>query len=314
MGSAMGTSERVKVAFISIFYPVFMGRYILEALRRREDVELWTAGPFSNRWIPWNDGMLLPEPYVYYPNHAIPMDQPPQVIYSWLRKECPFEPDLWLEVNAGLRAIGRPKGKYAIVGTDPHVLNDTFYRIGRREADYFFCMQKPYIQNGDIWLPYAYDPVWHAPSQKEWEEREFDVSLLGLRYQQRHSLFSRLKDMGLATCFDLGPSYEDARKIYHNTRIGVNWSSLQDTTARVFELMSLGVVPVLNRVPDLLELFEEDEHFIGFGSIEEAILKIAILLGDKKYALRVIDNAKEAVQPHSWDARVEQILKDTNTI
>jgi glycosyltransferase involved in cell wall biosynthesis len=287
-----------------IFYPVAMGRYILDALLRRKDVEVWSVGPYTGRWIPWGGGMNLPEEYVFKPNVILPLGGPPTIAYATLQP--PWEPDLWIEANAALNSIGRPKCKYAVVATDPHVVD---YRNQRANADLFFNMQKPYMAAGDIWLPYAYDPIHHAETTVPWERRQWDASLLGLQYESRIALVNALRARGRQVHFRLGPAYEEARSIYHDTRVGLNWSSAQDTTARVFELMAFGLPSVLNRVPDLMELFHDGEHFLGFHTLPEAVGAVERLLADPDFAVAMGHAAREAVRPHTWDARVHTILQ-----
>ena len=309
------TSRKIRVAFISIFYPVFMGRYLLEALRRRPDVELWTAGPYTARWIPWAGGMHLPETYVFRPDHPLPAGTPCEVPYPQLQHSVPWEPDLWLEVNSTLRAIGRPKGgTYAIVGTDPHVLD---YGPERQRADIFFGMQKPYLRPGDRWLPYGYDPVWHSPTTVPAAERKYDAALLGLHYPQRTELVRILRGSGLQVRYELGPAYEDARAIYHQARVGLNWSSLKDTTARVFEVMAFGIAPVLNRVPDLMEMFQDGVEFVGFNSDDmTGAMNAAIgLARDPDRCDALGKAARFAVeQHHSWDHRIQTLLKEVGLV
>jgi len=302
----------IKVAFTSIFYPVFMGRYILEAFLRRSDCEVWTAGPYTGRWIPWAGGMNLPETYLHTPNLPLAAGTPSQIAYPILENKCPFEPDLWIEVNSTLKVIKRPTtGKYIIVGTDPHVLD---YTAERNRADTFYCMQRPYMKPGDLWLPYAYDPIWHAQTTIPAAERSHDAALLGLPYTERNELVARLRSKGLKVFYELGPSYNDARDIYHNTRVGLNWSSLLDTTARVFELMAFGICPVLNRVPDLMEMFVENEHFLGFANLEEGANKAESAAKDPEMCDAMGAKAREAVRPHTWDARAKQILEDAGFV
>lgn len=306
----------MKIAFVMIHYPVAMGRYILEALDRRDDVELWAAGPFTGRWIPWKGGMHLPAEYIREPDHPMPAGaSQPTVVYEILEKKCPFAPDLWLEVNAGLKTVGRPTaGRYAVVATDPHVLN---YDRARAQSDYFFCMQKPYSVPGDHWLPYAYDPIWHSPGGVDFDRRQYDAALVGLQYPERTKLVQELRKQGREVFYELGPSYEDARAIYHRTRVGLNWSSKEDTTARVFELMAMGVVPVLNRVPDLTEIFgrDADGHaYLGFSDQAEAVAAVNWALENPDKSETIILNAIEAVRPHTWDARAETILETVNLL
>jgi len=297
---------RRKVGFSTIFYPVAMGRYLLEALRRRKDIEVFTAGPFTGNWIPWKGGMYLPPSYVFTPDFAVPFAQPPMLNYGDTRlKEKTQDVELWIEANAGLVTAGRPECKYVVVGTDPHVLD---YSAARKKADHFFSMQRAYRAEGDLWLPYGYDPVWHSPTTIGVAAREYDASLIGLQYPQRIQLIQRLNGLGLKTFFDTGPAYEDAREVYHNTKVGLHWASLKDTAARVFEIMAFGIAPVLNRVPDLCQMFKDGRDFYGFDNTEEAIACTLILSKDLLMCEDLGAAACRAVKPHTWDARIDQLL------
>jgi hypothetical protein len=309
----------IKVAFVSIFYPLFMGRYMLEALLRRDDVEVWTAGPYTGKWIPWKGGMNLKSEYLYSPNLPLPAGAPPyQLHFNMIEKKCPFEPDLWINVSSTLKTYGRPKGKYAVIAADPHVLD---YAEERGKADLFFNMQRPYMVPGDIWLPYGYDPVWHAQTTIPADQREIDAALIGLNYPSRDKLVARLRKPnkhprrtghGFRVYYELGPCYHDARDIYHNTVVGLNQSSLQDTTARVFELF--GITPVINRVPDLMEMFVDRQDFLGFTEEDEAVAMVHTALNDLDWAQKIGDNARLAVEAHSWDARMQKVLEKAGLV
>lgn len=302
-------AETLKIAFISIFYPLFMGRYMLEALLRRKDCEVWTAGPYTGRWIPWGSGMNLPQNYIYQPDFPLPFGQgQPLVSYKMLEAKLPFEPDIWINVSSTLVTYGKPtKGLYAVIAADPHVLD---YDQERAKADLFFNMQKPYMKAGDRWLPYGYDPVWHAQTTIPWGDRRHDAALLGLKYANRNNLVARLRAKGYDVAYDLGPCYEDAREIYHSTRVGLNWSSLKDTTARVFEIMAFGIAPVINRVPDLFEIFTEGQDFLGFDNLDEAVTQVGWCLENPEAANALGEQARLSVEPHSWDARMQSVLEE----
>jgi hypothetical protein len=298
--------RKLRVAFVMIYYPVAMGRYMLDALLRREDVEVWTAGPSSGAWIPWAGGIYLPDRYVFKPDLALPMGGAPTVIYPQLEASKPWEPDVWIEANAALTTIGRPKAPYFVIGTDPHVLD---YQVQRRSADVFFCMQSPYMQPKDVFLPYAYAPEWHTPTEIPWEERTTDAALLGLQYTQRTALVGSLRARGRKVEYALGPCYEEARQVYHRTKVGLNWSSMKDTTARCYELMAFGLPAVMNRTPDLLSLFREGEHFLGFSTLDEAVRQAETVLQDPVLGQKLGQQASLAVAPHTWDARMAQVLE-----
>ena len=308
--------RKIRIAFGTIFYPLTMSRYMLEALLRRDDVELWTYGPFSGAWIPWAGGMSLPAKYVFTPDMPLPLGPgiQPIVRYGQMEMLKPWQPDLWLEVNAGLQTQGRPvSGKYAVIGTDPHVLGAIYDTI-RPRTDHFFGMQSPYLGPGDILLPYAHDPIWHSPSPIPMADRGYDSALIGLQYQQRTNLVNILRTRGFNIYYELGDVYAEARDIYHNTKVGFNWSSLQDTTARVYELMAMGTVPVLNRVPDLMQMFVDGRDFIGFDTTNEAVNIIEHYVNNPDDAEKISTQAKEAVKEHTWDARMETVLRKTGVL
>ena len=155
----------IKVCLTSINYPMSMARYFERALERRSDVELITLGPYTGNRIPWNGGMDLLPKYAKSPTYPLPMQVINQGKISPKIFPSTFENlpdvDLWLEVDAGFYLDPRPEtGIVAHVATDPHALS---YDRQRQLADYFFNMQTPYMKNGDIYLPYAYDPTVHYP-------------------------------------------------------------------------------------------------------------------------------------------------------
>ena len=253
--------------------------------------------------------MNLPARYIFKPDHPFPFGSgQASLSFKMLESKLPFEPDIWINVSSTLVTHGRPaKGLYAVIAADPHVLD---YDAERAKADLFFNMQKPYMKAGDIWLPYGYDPVWHAQTTIPWGDREYDAALLGLQYPNRNKLVAALRAKGYEVAYELGPCYEDARDIYHSTRVGLNWSSLQDTTARVFEIMAFGIAPVLNRTPDLMEMFSEGKDFWGFNTLDEAVKQVDYCLDHPLSAEAIALQARQSVEPHSWDARVQTVLEE----
>lgn len=296
----------MNVVLSGLFFPVAILRYFELALRRRDDVNLFTVGPYSGQWIPWNGGTNLPGKYAKAPDLPLPMNggNYSAVPISFIEQRLPWQPDLWLQVDAGFYLRGRPaRGKNVIVGTDPHCLN---YDIQRGIADTFYCMQTPYQQPGDRYLPFAYDPVYHAPEK---QQRQYDACLIGLHYQQRNRLVADLRARGVNVYYDLGPAFDEARALYNSAPIGLNWSSLKDLTARVFELLAMRRLAVVNRVPDL-GLFFSDSHLVIFDSHEQAVERVLYYLEHQHESRMIAAAGNRRVRPHTWDARVETILSD----
>lgn len=299
---------KIKVVVSGIFYPLAMMHYFIRAFQRREDVELWTVGPFTGDWIPWNGGMRLPQRYLFTPNLPLPQQLIGQSAFApdMVQKVCPWKPDLWVQVDAGWRFSRRPDATMMVtVGTDPHVLD---YSISRGYSDVFFNMQLSYRREGDVYLPYAYDPVCHAPLPNT--EKIYDACLVGLHYERRDQLMNALRMNGLNVYYEIGPIYDEFQQLYNQSRVAINWSSLLDLNARTFEAMGMGVPLVTNRIPDLSNFFVEGDHYLGFDTVEEGVSQVKRLLSDPEMAAEMAGNALRKVQATAtWDHRVASILE-----
>lgn len=299
----------IKVVISSIWYPLCMARYFLAALQRRADVELFSVGPFTNTWLPWNGGMNLLPKYVYRPSLPLPQDwisfRPSA---SAIAAQLPWKPDLWLQVDAGWHFADKPKaGVVAHIGTDPHVLTD-FYKPAKAYSDVCFGMQTPYLQPKDVFLPYAADPVWHSPM--EGLPQDYDACLIGLHYPQRDRLVDYLRKMGLRVYYSLGEVYNEYQIQNCKATVALSWSSLKDTPARVYEAMSMSRILLANRTEDLTGQFVEGEHFLGFDNEQEAGEQIKRILKDENMREDMRWSAHRKIQAqHLWDHRVESILE-----
>jgi spore maturation protein CgeB len=119
-----------------------------------------------------------------------------------------------------------------------------------------------------------------------------------------------LKNRGLKTFFQLGLAKGDESYIYNRSKCGINWSSANDVTARVFELGAIGTIPVYNRIPELKNFFVEDEHYIGFSNTNEAIEKITEISNNYDKYKHIGENIrKEVLENHTWDNRIQTMLE-----
>lgn len=295
----------MKIVLSYIHYPMALPRYFDNALRRRDDVELFTVGPYTGAWIPWAGGKTLPIKYAKPPDLPLPINGGmPCVPIDYIERQLPWQPDLWLQIDAGFYFRGKPQhGKNVIVGTDPHALD---YNPQHELADTFYCMQSPYMCPGDVYLPYAYDPAVHYP---ESQPRNYDAVLLGIHYEQRNKLVEALRQQGLNIHYGQGPIFDEAREIYNQAPIALAWSSKDDLCARVFEGMAMGRVVVTNRVTDLGRFFD-DCDLISFRTLGEAIEKVMSYYNDPSDLSEMAKNGLATVKPHTYDARVEQIINE----
>lgn len=285
------------------------GEYIFRACKRA-GYDVKVVGPYHALNMPYNGGMIVSEKYDFRPDIVLPSSSnvPIGFVESQLGE---WKPDLWLEVNAGFWLDGRPKhGKKIHIQTDSHVLRNLYDSLNH-QYDKVFNPQSPYMRPGEFYLPYGYDPEWHAPIENV--EKEWDVVCVGNIYENRVRLFSRLMSEGIRGNLKLGIAKDDAKLLYNQSIMGLNWSSLLDTTARVFEITAMGIVPILNRVPDLPRFFDEDKDYLGFSNEDEAVEKIKWVLANPDKGDEIARNArKKAVEgKNSWDDRLETIIQES---
>lgn len=306
--------SKIKVVISGLLFPLTMLSYFWRAFERREDVDLFVTGPYFDDYIPWNYGMKLPRKYVKVPNYPLPTNSaqmPGKLPAEFIQPKLPWKPDLWLQIDAGWHLANRPDAK--VVGhvqTDPHVLKG-LYAKPKSYSDISWCMQGPYLEKGEKFLPYGYDPTIHYPEEKE---KIYDACLIGLHYEHRDRLVARLRARGLNVYYSIGEVYDDYREKYCQSKIALSWSSKDDLPARVWESMAMGVPLVTNLVPDMGRFFINGTDYLGFTSIEEAEKQVMRLMVDDEFRKEIGENGLEAVAPHTWDDRVEQILEDARLI
>ncbi|MHC4635759.1 MAG: hypothetical protein ACYSYU_11215, partial [Planctomycetota bacterium] len=107
---------KLTVIFSQIFYPMSIGRYFESALKRRDDINLITVGPYFGNMIPWNNWMALPQKYAIAPTITLPQGSV-TVPISFIENQLPQEADLWLQIDAGFHLEGRPQNSWPPIRT-----------------------------------------------------------------------------------------------------------------------------------------------------------------------------------------------------
>jgi spore maturation protein CgeB len=306
--------DKIKLLLAWKAFPFTMASYFLRAIQRRDDIELVTCGEFYGQWIPWANGIEIPMKYLNEVDIPLPrgMDRPAwEIVKPHLSS---WQPDLVLNIDSNFHFSTKPDAPYAVVGTDPHVLTPWYSQV-KPIADWFFGMQPSYLQGNDIILPYAFDKDAHYPD--ETVEKEYDCCMVGLHYAHRDEWVRRLREVGITVNYRIGDIYDEYREENNKARIGLIWSSMQDVIARVFEVMAMRMIPVMNRLPGLDFLgFEEGRHYLGFSTMDEAVSQVKWAKEHPDFANQIANNAYRFVHERNmtWDARVEQILKDCKLV
>lgn len=308
--------KKPKVVISACWYAITAAADYIARGFRQIDCEVITVGPYPGLWMPWTKngiaGVVMPDNYDCKPDIPLPYNGGMQTApIGYIENLLPpgFEPDLWLDVNAGFYLEGTPKkGIRATFLTDPHTGLRNIYDSLKPQYQYVFCPQRVYAKENEYYLPYAADREWHTPIEAE---KLYDVTLIGNYYMNRVELMQFLKNQGKRIFFDLGYAKEDLQRIYSQSLIGLNWSSMYDLTARVFEVASFGIAPVFNRVPDLPLLFEEGKDYLGFDNLNEAISQINWLLENPDDAKRIGESARKKIIDggHTWDNRAKTMLE-----
>lgn len=286
--------------------------YIVRAFRRRGDWNVFTAGPFFGNYMPWKQGMYLPEDYEFPPTIVIP----PSLSYDIgaIEAQVPGNVDLWLDVNAGFCLRGKPKhGIRTTFLTDPHVLQN-MYKTNYTDYDFVFNPQPNYRMKGDILLPYGFDVEWHSPMDVQ---KQYDVAMIGNLYQNRHIVYERLRGTSRSLFFEVGPAKEEARNIWNQSIVGLNWAAERDINARCFELAGIGnIIPMCNTFQGMDMFFKPGVHYVSFTTFQDFFEKLWMVEQDLPQSMEIGVNARKNVidNKHSWDDRVDQILEmiDTN--
>lgn len=304
------TMSKKKIVISGLVWPLSMMHYFWKAFLRRDDVDLIVAGPFMGSNIPWNNGMRLPEKYVMVPDIELPesFSRVSSCAPDVIEGQLPWKPDLWLQIDAGWHLSDRPYADVvALIETDPHVLSP-HYKDVKRDVDIVFCMQTPYMKPGEIYLPYAFDPILHRHMDVE---KKYDACLIGLHYSQRDALVNALRKKDYTIYYSIGEIYGEYTKKYNESNVALSWSSLLDLPARVWEAFGIGIPLLTNRVPDLDNFFVEGEHYLGFDTLDEAVNQFKLLMSDEPLRNYLSGNAHRIVKTmHTWDARVNQIMNE----
>jgi len=299
---------KTKVLLLTIHYPLAMATYYMRALRARDDVELKTTGPYTGSRIPWAGGMNLPEKYAIPPD--IPLPYGPnvgRVPYALVKAKLgDWIPDIVITVDAGICWVERPSdGAVVHVATDGHVLN---YDHQRSISDYFFNMHPNYAKNGDLPLPYAYDEF--AMYKDGTAVKDVHAVTIGIPYAQRDAWVKRLRELGVSVLYEHGAILDEYREQNLRAHIGLNWASKKDMNCRVFEIMAMGLCPVMSRCPDFDMYFVEGEHYLGFDTLEEAVEKVLWAKNNPEKAQEIADKAHALVTSggFTFSDRVQTIL------
>lgn len=279
----------MRVLIFAAHYPVSAGRCMLDAFRRI-GVDARSIGPAFGTRV-WK--IDLPAETAWTPAGSAEA--------SW----ADWTPDLVLVMD--LRAFHHPVYRdvpHVVYAVDNHVRDFTQAGI----AHYFLAHRHGPAMPVDgipdrTWLPCGYDPTIFTPSAVPWQQRKFDVALIGNLYRQRQMVLEaiRTKIEGVRVRAGVGAVYGAYRDIYHDARISLNVSARGDVAMRIFETAAMGCVVVSDPLDDLADLGADG--VVACGSVDEMVEKVRELLADAAGSEELARRAAAWAKPHTWDAR-----------
>jgi hypothetical protein len=166
------------------------------------------------------------------------------------------------------------------------------------------------------WLPVGYDPAYFTPSPIPFDDRAYDVILLGVMYPDRVQAIDELRKAGIKVLSGTGLVYEAYAKAHHNARIALCISPFGDLSQRWFEAAAMGC-HVLGNIPaDLAdETTNRKIRLAGFstyqpGAGETIVQRVRDLLTTYREDCQEATEhmQKVVIKSHSWDARAQVII------
>lgn len=206
----------------------------------------------------------------------------------------------------------KPSAYYAI---DTHI--DPEWRVDmakNAEFDHVFCAQYPGTQlewgtRNVYWLPLACDPEIHKPDR--YYDKVYDVCFIGntqpgwqsRRIERLDKLFKAVPNFWTGNRF-----FQEATKVYAQSRIVFNSAHSNDINMRVFEAMCSGSL-LLTDKQNWNGLWEPDIYFGEYTDKDMADRALYYL----KYDYRREEMAKRAqafvVEKHKYIDRAKEMLK-----
>ncbi len=184
---------------------------------------------------------------------------------------------------------------------------------------------KKYIVEGGraIFSPEGANPELFFPMQVK---DKFDVVFIGALYGIRKRLVEFLKRKNInIVSFGYGssngvPSFEEMNQIWNESKIvlghgGIGYSNeLRHLKGRDFEAIMSGACYITTRLPELEELFKEDEEMVFYDTFDECAVKIKQLLNNENKINNIKNNVLNIREQHTWENRFSTVFKQLGII
>lgn len=312
----------MNILIVANHYAVCSARYAAAAFERLGHT-VKHIGPAMGRNI-W--GLTLPPEYMWEPDVEIAdsrdtanwqqgkpeliivMDSDPAILDAqFINVDVPVI--IW-GVDNHVRDYRRPYfDHYFLAHRNVSVMNWNT-RIANRPVTAGFPIYEGDVQpSGMTHVPCCYDPALHTPSPIPFEEREFDVCMIGYMYPSRWAAVQALRDAGFKVLAGTGLVYESYAQAYQNARISLCLSSNGDVAQRVFETARMGCVVMSDNCADYPILKPDGIWLLDDLTPETVVQAVRDVLHEPEHAQAMIARSMAWAEPHTWDARAAEIVR-----
>ena len=157
-------------------------------------------------------------------------------------------------------------------------------------------------------IPCCYDPTLHTPSPIPFEQREYDVCMIGYMYPQRWRLVKALREAGFKVLAGCGLVYDSYVTAYHNARISLCISAHKDVAQRVMETARMGCVVMTDPCPDFQLLKPNGFYLLDSTESAEVVQAVKDVLHDPEQAQAMITQSMAWAEPYNWDNAARKVV------
>lgn len=255
---------------------------------------------------------------LYFERAAIAAGHEVSIINSPDDVPAPGSCDLFIVVDPwlyGTRDLPRLDCPSALILIDVHFALPVRAQFAKF-FDHVFVAQRDYVRcishghDSVQWLPLAGDVGVHFVPNLP---RDLDLGFVGKIGEpgtDRHLVLSRVLSHYNTNALDRRYTPWEMGELYSRAKIVFNKSIGGDVNMRVFEALASGALLVTDRIGNGLdELFTEGLHYVGYDSVDEAIIQIDHYLSNGDARLRIAHAGQALLRnKHTYDARLERIL------
>jgi hypothetical protein len=279
----------VNILILANHYPVASGRYVRDALRRSGHT-VYTDGPERGNAI-W--GLHLPDGFEWTP------EPPPEGVEIDRIIVMDSDPAI-LEMDDNFACC--TSGEWVVWGVDNHVRDYRRPWFNHYYLAHLFPSIMPWLPDMTH-VPCGYDPVLFTPSPIPWDERRYDVAVLGVLYPDRRAAVAELRAAGLkviAGCGLVGEAYRDA---HHDARIALCLPARNDVAQRVFECAAMDNLVMTPWLRDFSKLRPQGLYLIREGA------PLADQVKDAMGYAHETASARAWAANFTWDKLSAQVLE-----